>query len=115
MKTTKEYVKYQFSEDELKDLSNSMARKVSEKNEVEDQKKSVNSDFKAKIDGADAEINGLARKVQDKYEMRYMECEIIIDHKKKKVMSERLDTKEIVRERDMTEDELQQKLFDEKK
>ena len=109
-----ELCKYSFSEEEKKEFSVNMANKISEFHEVTDQKKAVMSDFKSKLDALSAEINTMARKVKDGYEMRYMDCEIRKDYDKKIVSYVRVDNDEVVRTRIMTEEDMQLKLNDDK-
>ena len=64
----------QLNNEELADLSNTLAAKTMELAELEDRKKSVASDFKAKIDQMAATNNVIARKVNSKTDLRQVEC-----------------------------------------
>ncbi len=108
---TKEYLKCILTEPEIKDAGAMLAKTYSEITELEEQKKSQASDFKAKIDGATAQASILARKIQNGYEFRNIDCEEAWDYEDKVVEVMRLDTGEIIKTRAMTTDELQKKLF----
>ncbi len=108
---TKEYLKCILTEPEIKESGAQLARTYSEITDLEDQKKSLVSDFKAKIDGATASASILARKIQNGYEFRNIECEEWWDYECKVLEVMRLDTGEVIKSRPMTTDELQKKLF----
>lgn len=107
---TKEHLKCLLSEKEIKDAGAALARSYSEITDLEEQKKSVTSDFKAKIDGATAQASILARKIQNGYDFRDVECEEVWDYDDKVVELIRLDTGETVKSRKITPEELQRKL-----
>lgn len=113
-KVTKEYLKCVLTEEEIKESGAQLARRYSEISDLEDAKKSVMSDFKAKIDSASAEASGLARKIQNGYEFRNVDCEEIWDYDDKVVEVVRTDTGETIRSRVMKAEELQDSLFKEK-
>jgi len=113
IKKTKEYLKCEFTEKEILDFGGELARKHSEINELEDQKKRIVSDLKAKSEAADAEASILARKIQNKNEYRDVECQEVYNYVDKSVTIVRLDTGEIVKTRPMREDEKQELLFPE--
>ena len=116
MKTEKvtEYLKYEFTEAEKKDLAGDLAQKVAALQRAEDEKKAIMSDFKSQIDGVQAHINNLATKFNNGYEMRQIECEVIpnIDHKVWETY--RCDTGERVKTKAMTQTDLQGDMFEEK-
>ena len=108
---TKEYLKCELTEEEIKELGAGLARKYSEITDLEDQKKALASDFKSQIDSATALASTMARKIQNGYEFRNVDCEIRKDYIDTTVRLIRLDTGEIVKERPMEPNELQGKLF----
>ena len=108
---TKELLRCDLTPEEIKDYGDRLARKCSEIDEIEDQKKAIMSDLKSRIDSANTEKSSLARKIQNKYEFRDVPCEIRKDYGLKLVQSVRLDTGEVINERTMTADELQAGLF----
>ena len=76
--------------------------------ELEEEKKSSASAYKSQIDATKALITKLANNVNNGYEYRNVECQIIYDDPvigKKTYL--RLDTNEIVKVEDMTKDEMQ--------
>lgn len=64
--------KYKFTEDEKKEIAGVLARK----NMVEDEKKSVMSSYKDRIDRFEMDINKLSRNIIDGYEIRDFECRV---------------------------------------
>jgi hypothetical protein len=75
-------VKHVFSEDELRVISKDLARYTSEVNQLEDEKKSIVSQLKAKIDAAKAEINLHASYISNGYKYKYVLCNIEKDFSK---------------------------------
>ena len=111
IKKTKEHLKCILTEKEIREAGSDLAQKYSTITELEDAKKSLMSDFKAKIDAETAEAGILARKIQNGYEIRPVECEEIWEYDLHVVSTVRQDTGETIRERNMTADELQKGLF----
>lgn len=111
MKTTKEYLKYQFTEQELKDISKKLAYENKNFDELEDAKKSVVSDFSSKLNSARATISKLSSNINNGYEYRDIECEIRLNEPEsgQKTIVRR-DTGEIVRIEEMTDREMQEEL-----
>lgn len=70
---------YNFTEDELKEKSKQLARSCDERNNLEDQKKSVMSDFKSKIDSKNAEINITSGHINNGYEWLTKTCDVEYD------------------------------------
>lgn len=108
----REHLKCVLTETEIKAAGAQLARSYSEITDLEDQKKSSASDFKARIDGSTAQASILARKIQNGYEFRDIECEEVWNWDEKSVDVIRLDTFEVVKSRTMTAGELQQGLFE---
>lgn len=111
-----EFVSYEFPPDELKELSSELAKTTQEKAELVAEKKSVTSEFSAKINSADATIQSLANKVTSGREMRYVDVEITMNTPEiGKKQCKRIDTGEEVWTKKMNSDESQLKLhLDEK-
>ena len=105
-----EYCKYILNDDEKKEIALTMAQKVSELNQAEDDKKSVMSDFKSRIDGLSAEVNRSATLLNNGYEMRNIKCEIIPDYPSRLFRFVRTDNGEEAKTRKMTTDDLQMEL-----
>lgn len=67
-------IRYQFTGEEQANNSKELAETCGQKKEVEDEKKSVMSSFKAKIDSHDARINVLSKWISTGYDYRSVEC-----------------------------------------
>ena len=109
-RTSKEYLKYVFSQEEKADIAIEMAQKVSELSQAEDEKKAIMSDFKSRIDGLQARVNSAAIKLNNGYEMRSIECEVVPNWEEKIWEYIREDTGEITKTAQMTPEDLQLKL-----
>ena len=109
-RSTARSLRYDFTENEKTILAEEMARKITEAEDLIDQKKVVASEYTAGINLAQAEAQSKAKKLTSGFEMRQIDCEEILDYSKKKVMVIRLDTGEHVESRIMTNYELQQSL-----
>ena len=111
MKTVTRYLKYQFTEAELKEKAVQLARECRQNEEIEDDKKRVMSDFKAKIDAHQAQISLLSGHINSGDDFRDVECHVNLNSPipgRKTFM--RIDTAEIVAEEDMTKEEFQMEL-----
>jgi hypothetical protein len=92
---------YQFTPEELKTLSSQMAEKIQEMAQLEDEKKEVMSQFKAKIDECNAVTRRLASNNISGYEYRDLEVVTIFDFKAKKRYYKSIETGKIVKEENM--------------
>ena len=81
--TIKQEVRVKLTENEIRVIAETLARKIGEKKQLEDEKKSLVSEMTAKINEASAAINYLAATHSTGYEMRDMECEIEYNISKK--------------------------------
>lgn len=111
MQVTTQFLKYLFTETELKDKSTSLAQECRNLEEVENDKKQVMSDFKSKIDGHQASISKLSNHINNGYEYRQISCEVKMDtpiQGQKTII--RKDTGEIVKIEEMTQQEMQMEL-----
>lgn len=111
--STTEYLKYTFSEDEKAALAVEMAEGVNAIAKAEDALKAVKSDFKSQIDTLTAGVNGNATKISSGFEYRNIECTVMADYDRKVWKIYRDDTAEMCKERKMTTEEMQGKLFGE--
>lgn len=102
-----EYLKCIFTEEEVREMSNDLARKISDLDNAQARKKETVKSIDSDIASIEAKIKELARKVNDKYEFRGVKCKTVIDYEKKKKTITRLDTGEIHLEKDLTEEECQ--------
>ena len=105
-----EFCKYEFSEKEKREIADMLAGKITEFKELEDRKKAMMSDIKGIMDSVSLTINKSARQIKDGYETRYINCYVNKNFDTKKVEYERVDTGEIVRTREMTEEDMQTKM-----
>lgn len=103
----KEFVKYIFTDDEKKEISISMARDVSQKNALEDDKKAAMSDFKAQIDNLDGMINRSAQQLNSGYQHQNMEVEVRFNPDGNIVDFLNIETRKILKSRPMKSDESQ--------
>ena len=110
MATTIEQCKYQFSKIELIEIAEILARKLSEAETKEAEKKDVASQFATQIKTLQNEMSALAACVRNKYEYRGIECDVLLDYKNNAVNYVRQDTGETVRTRVMTATERQEEL-----
>jgi hypothetical protein len=109
--TITEFLKYDYTPDEIRELGRDLARKTTENAEVELQLAAVKSQFKDRQSRLTAEISTLSRQVANGYEHRNVECKIQW-HTPRLGMKTiiRCDTGEVVRETQMSNEERQQML-----
>lgn len=106
-----EYLKYSFTEEETRENAKRLARKNQELAELELKKKQLAADIKSEIDSANADAAKLARWVNDEYDFRMIDCEIMLNSPTSGLKTiYRVDTGEVVKQDRMTSDELQQEL-----
>lgn len=77
--TTRANGRYIFSEKEKKEIALKLANRQMDKGIVEDEKKSVMSQYKDRIDRIVMDINKMSRCLIDGYENRDFECHVDID------------------------------------
>ena len=105
MKKTSIIIRYEFSEIELGEKAQSLARNCSEKQQIEDDKKQITSEYKFKLDSKSAEINLLSTKITNKYEMRRVDALMQKDYEKSmKIYFDVITKKEIHREKFTADD-----------
>ena len=105
-----EFIEHTFTDDEKREIAIEMARKVSELQVAEDNKKAIMSEFKSKIDGIQANVNLSATKLNNGYEMRTIKCEVIPLWDKKVWEYRRVDNGEVAKEKQMSSNDLQMKI-----
>jgi hypothetical protein len=109
----KTYIRHYFNDQERLDISNKMSEAFIEKSTLEADLKTVQSQFKSRIQEAMGQIGTLAQKLNSGWEMREIQCRVIKDYNEGVVRFESIETDEIVDERPMTLDERQMKIGDE--
>ena len=77
--TEKRSLRYDFTAIEVHDLSLALASQTKEVNQLTEEKKSVVSQWTAKVNEAKATCNSLSFKVSDGFEYRDIECEVILN------------------------------------
>lgn len=104
-KRSKEIINYkhEFTQDEIVEKAHLQATAQADLNALKDQKKSVMSDFNAKIQAKQETINEYARQVNSGVEPRRGECEIIKDFDKG-IKTAYLDGKVVLEEKLTTAD-----------
>ena len=105
-----EFIKYTFTEKELREIAGEMAQKIVNLQQAEDDKKAIMSDYKSQIDGIQAGINSAATKMTSGYEMRSVKCQVVPDYDRKVWEYIRVDTGKCVKEKGMTSNDLQRKI-----
>ncbi len=75
-KTTLAKGKYEFSDKEKQQMGQELALKYKDKAAINDEKQSVMSQFKDRIDRVELNINTLSRNINDGYELRDFECTV---------------------------------------
>ncbi|MBE2178893.1 MAG: hypothetical protein IAE97_00270 [Chthoniobacterales bacterium] len=103
-------LQYKFSDDELRILGKELAEAQIQSRQLEDDRKRVADEWKAKISTKEAEIASLSNKVNSGYEYRDIPCEITLNEPVGKKTARRTDTGETVWVRDLTDSERQRTL-----
>ena len=103
--------------DEKEALANRQSQAIEELASQKEELDTIKAQYKAKITGLEGEVAGSARTINAGYQMKNVDCRVYRDFNRKVVMIFRQDTdpEEMVEERPMTTDELQRKLFKDKK
>lgn len=73
-------ISYEFTKQELEAKGLQLSQACATRNQLEDEKKKVTSEFKYKIDGVNAEINLISKHISEKFEMRRVEADMEIDY-----------------------------------
>lgn len=108
-----EFLRYNFTEEELKAKSKDLALSVTRQARTQEEQKAAQSQFKQRIETEQAEIGRLSNNINMGWEMRNIDS-IVQYHTPangtKRVV--RIDTGEIVREQAMSSFEMQQEMFE---
>ena len=104
-------LKVTFTPEQRQEMSISMASKYGELEQAELNKKNATAQHTSVITEHKAAIRSLATKVNDGFEFQPIKCETITDYKKGTVKTTRLDTSEIIEERELRDDEKQPTLY----
>jgi hypothetical protein len=106
----REWLRYDFSEEELKAFGLEMAQATQKASIVEDEKKAANANFKDRIEKEQLIARTAARHINTGFENRDIDCIKMIDYKKEIVIITRTDTGEVVDERDIRDEERQMRI-----
>lgn len=109
-KTEFRLCRYEFSREELAVIATEMADAVSQVAKKTDELKAVKSQIQSDIDQANATLRQKAEHMRSGFEMRSLDCEVVHFPKERMVRWYRIDTQEMVHERKMRPEELQEKL-----
>ena len=106
-----EYLKYIFTEEEMAENAQTLARKTRSLQEFALKKKQLAADLKKEEEALNSETATLARYVGDGYDFRMIDCSISYDLPKVGVKTIfRMDTGEVVRTERMADSEMQREL-----
>ena len=112
--TVEEYLRYVFSEEELRDRAKSLAMNVQRQTQTGEEQKAAQAQFKERLERFTSEIGKLSRDINNGWEMRTITCRVLYHSPvsgTKRIVRE--DTGELVHERPMTRSEMQENLFTE--
>lgn len=112
-KIIKEFLRYEFTEEELRQKSKDLARSVQLQTAAQEEQKAAVAQFKERIEAQVANIGRLSRDINGGWEMRNIDC--LVQFHTPTIGSKRIirqDTGEVVRECAMEKHELQENLFD---
>lgn len=109
-KFEKLFLKYEYSAEERTDIAGLLAAKTQTLDRVRDDKKAAAAQFKSQEDQIQAEINDAAKKYSNGFDMRDIECEVVMDYENGIVRYYRTDNGLMAQERKMTNGERQQRL-----
>lgn len=100
------------TKEELASISKQLSRENIEKEQVDNSKKEVMADFTAQIKRHESSISRLSLLISKEEEYRDVDCVWELDFKKNIKVLRRVDTKEIIDEKDITQEDRQRKLED---
>ena len=103
-------LKCQLTDKELIESGDQLAQELSHLDSINSELESIKADYKAKTKAAESEIEALSNRVRNKFEMRPVDCHEIRNFETKKFCVLRVDTGDVIEERDLRQDELQMPL-----
>ena len=113
--TVQKQGKYKFNDADKRTLSSQLAEECIRVGTLEAEKKEVMSEFKAKIDAAEARVREVSQKVISGHEYRDFECIIEKDIKEKTITYIDIDTDNVIESRKMDPHEYQLAITDKQK
>lgn len=113
-KQHQELLRCDLTDDELIGIARKQSATFRDREQADQELTSIKSDFKARLERLESEVQLCTRKITDGFEMRNTDCETRYDDPSKGMASVyRLDTGELVRTRKMDANELQMELEEE--
>lgn len=110
-KKTELRLRVNYTRDEIVELAKKLAETVDEQARAEDEKKAVNGQMKAKVDGITARMGEITGKITSGFEYRLTACEVRYDDPKQGLKTViRLDNQDVVSCEPMSLSELQSEL-----
>jgi hypothetical protein len=103
-----EAVKYTFTQDEVRELGEALARESQNVMDLHERKTSTLAAFTAQIKQGQGRMADLTRKINEGFELREVECIVMMETPRpgmKRVI--RIDTNEMIRDEPMTAGEMQ--------
>jgi hypothetical protein len=103
-----EAVKYTFSQTEIRELGEALAREAQNVFDLRERKSSVVAELTAQIKQANGRVAELTTRINNGYELREVECMIMLETPRpgmKRII--RIDTNDTIREEPMTAAEMQ--------
>lgn len=91
----------------IAEVANELASEIQKLETLEGEKKSIDADYNGQIKVVKQKMHSLSQKVTSGEEMRSIDCELKLNYSKQTAILTRTDTKAIVEERPMTEEEKQ--------
>ncbi len=76
MTSEKRHLRYDFTASEIHDMSVQLANKTKEHGSISEEKKSVNSQYTARLNNVKATCNRLSNQISDGFEFREYDCEV---------------------------------------
>ena len=103
-------LKHLFSEEEMREIASDLAADIGKKKAIEDELKSLKSEYKSKLDVLEAKIAQNGNRYRSGHEHRYVECEVWLDYDLKMRLYFLPETDELVKEEPFQEGDYQKKL-----
>jgi hypothetical protein len=112
MTTEEVSLKHKITDREMADLAREQAEALQSKSVAESDLKSISTAYKAKIEEAQAKVNGLSARIQAGYEFKNVRCIIANERPEGYRITIRLDSGHISTRRKLAQEERQIKLTD---
>lgn len=107
MKVETLFLRTLFTPEELVDIAKQTAAKIRERTNLDNDRKRVAADFKAKMDTLDSELGKLSSDYDSGYEMRQIKCDVFVDFVDNKKRWVRQDDGTTAQEKKLTMEDMQ--------